>query len=66
MAMAGGVAGAVSDRILTGSAMDAHNSFEAPEDVRPSDYSDARVTENRVTARLPAKSLVVLTIEVGE
>lgn len=66
MAMAGGGAGALSGRILTGSTMDAHNSFEAPETVRPSDYSDARITEDGLTARLPAKSLVVLTIEVGE
>jgi len=59
----GGASGRVTGRILTATAMDAHNSFDQGDQVRPTAYAGARLAGDRLTARLPAKSLVVLMIE---
>jgi alpha-L-arabinofuranosidase len=63
MTLVGGRARTVSGRILTASTMDAHNTFDAPRAVTPQAFTDARIMDGRLTARLPAKSVVVLTIE---
>ncbi len=52
--------GAVTGRILTARAMDAHNTFDKPEVVKPAAFTGARVSRGTVTATLPAKSIVVL------
>lgn len=59
----GGAARRVSGQVLTASATDAHNDFDHTEAVRPAAFSGARVQNGRLTARLPAKSLVVLTLD---
>jgi alpha-N-arabinofuranosidase len=56
-------ASAVSGRVLTAAAMQAHNTFESPEAVKPSEFHGAKVTNNGFTATLPAKSVVVLELE---
>lgn len=63
LALEGGVARGVSGQVLTAAAMDAHNDFAAPNTVRPVRFDAATIKGDRLTARLPAKSLVVLTVE---
>jgi alpha-N-arabinofuranosidase len=59
----GGRVGAVTGLILTAPQMDAHNGFDATPTVQPAPYRGARVSGGRLTAELPPKSLVVLTLE---
>lgn len=61
--VSGGAAHRISGQVLTAEAMDAHNSFDAPNAVQPSPFEGARLANGRLTARLPAKSLVVLTMD---
>jgi alpha-N-arabinofuranosidase len=56
-------AGRVSGRVLTATEMQAHNTFDAPETIRPAEFKDVKVTGEGLTATLPAKSVVVLEIE---
>ena len=53
---------AVTGRVLTSQAMNAHNTFEAPQQVRPEPYSGVSVTAGGLKAVLPPKSVVVLAI----
>lgn len=55
----------VSGEILTATTMDAHNSFESPEVVRPMAFSGARLTGRTLEVKLPAKCVVVLSLEGG-
>ena len=50
----------VSARVLTGAAMDAHNSFDAPNTVQPA-AMDVPVTSGTASFALPARSVVVAT-----
>ena len=52
----------VRSRILAGSAMNAHNTFEQPETVRPETFGGARLAGGTLTVELPARSVVVLEI----
>jgi len=56
------VAKAVTGRILTAPAMNAHNTFDAPNTVQPVPFSGASVANGRLTVALPAKSVVVLEL----
>ena len=53
----------VSGRVLTADALDAHNTFDAPVNVQPAAFTAATLSNGRLSATLPAKSLVVLTVE---
>jgi alpha-N-arabinofuranosidase len=54
--------GTARGRILTGPAMDTHNSFEAPGTIHPVPFSGT--TDNgKLVVDLPAKSVAVLTVE---
>jgi len=53
---------AVSGQVLTADRMQAHNSFDAPEQVHPAEFHGATIHDNRVTMTLPAKSVVVLEL----
>lgn len=53
----------VSGRVLTAEAMQAHNTFDKPEAVKPTAFSDWKLTEGGFTAKLPAKSVVVLELK---
>ncbi|RZJ41980.1 MAG: hypothetical protein EON87_15605, partial [Brevundimonas sp.] len=61
--LAGDAARRVSGQVLTAEAMDAHNTFDAPSAIHPVAFTGARIANGRLTARLPAKSLVVLTLD---
>ena len=49
-------------RILTGPAMDTHNSFAAPNTLRPAPFT-ATQENGRLVVNLPAKAVVVLAVE---
>ncbi len=53
----------VTGRILTASAMNAHNTFDNPDAVHPVVYQDFSLRRGLLTATLPAKSVVVLAVE---
>jgi alpha-N-arabinofuranosidase len=52
-----------SGRILTAEVITAHNTFENPEVIRPTDFGDFRIAGGLLTVKLPAKSVVVLEVE---
>jgi alpha-N-arabinofuranosidase len=43
--------------------MQAHNTFDKLETVKPAAFSDCKVTEGGFTATLPAKSVVVVELK---
>lgn len=55
-------ASGASGRILTAGAMDAHNSFDAPDVVAPAAFDGASVSGGKLSVTLPAKSVVVLKL----
>jgi alpha-N-arabinofuranosidase len=61
--LAGAKAGRISGRVLTAETMQTHNTFAKPDVVKPAVFTDGKVTEGGFTARLPAKSVVVLELE---
>jgi alpha-N-arabinofuranosidase len=54
---------AASGRVLTAEHMQDHNTFDTPEQVRPTEFAGATIHDNRVTMTLPAKSVVVLELQ---
>ena len=53
---------AASGRVLSADRMQAHNTFDAPEQVRPVDFQNTIVRDNRVTFSLPPMSATVLEL----
>jgi alpha-N-arabinofuranosidase len=53
----------VTGRILTASAIDAHNTFEQPENVKPKAFDGAKLRKDKLEVTLPAKSVVVLELK---
>jgi alpha-N-arabinofuranosidase len=53
----------VEGRVLTASEMQAHNTFDMPDVVKPAEFKDAKLQEGGLAVRLPAKSVVVLALE---
>jgi alpha-N-arabinofuranosidase len=62
VSLAGLQATQASGRIITGTAMDAHNSFDAPDVVTPQPFTGAQVTGGNLTLTVPAKSVLVLDL----
>lgn len=60
--IAGEKVSGVKGRILTSALMDAHNTFEKPDAIKPSDFS-AQAKSGKLTVKLPAKSVVVVAVE---
>ncbi len=58
----GFVAKGVTGRVLTAPTMNAHNTFDAPNAVRPAVFGDASLANGILTVVLPAKSVVVLEL----
>jgi alpha-N-arabinofuranosidase len=56
-------AGAVSGRVLTATAINSHNTFDAPEVVKPQPFTGASMQGNQLVVTLPAKSVVVLELQ---
>jgi len=55
---------AVSGRILTAETMNAHNTFDEPARVQPTEFTGAQLAGEQLTIQLPAKSVVVLALAV--
>jgi alpha-N-arabinofuranosidase len=53
----------VSGSVLTASAMDARNTFEAPAAVQPKAFTAVKLDHGKLNANLPPKSVVVLSLE---
>jgi alpha-N-arabinofuranosidase len=53
----------VTGRILTADAMNAHNTFEQPDAVKPAEFSEVEINDGKISAAIPSKSVVVLTVE---
>jgi alpha-N-arabinofuranosidase len=58
----GMAAASVSGRVLTAPAINSHNTFTAPDTVRPSPLEGATVAGDKLTVTLPPKSVVMLEI----
>jgi alpha-L-arabinofuranosidase len=53
----------VSGTILTADSMNAHNTFEQPDVVKPAEFTGVTVENNKLVIKLPAMSVVTLVIE---
>jgi alpha-N-arabinofuranosidase len=61
--LAGVSAKSAAGRVLTASAMNAHNTFAAPEMVKPAAFGGAKIAGETLTIELPAKSVVILELQ---
>jgi alpha-L-arabinofuranosidase len=52
----------VSGRVLQGDTMNAHNTFEQPQTVKPVDFKGAKITNDRLEVTVPRMSVVVLEL----
>jgi alpha-N-arabinofuranosidase len=52
----------VKGRVLTGTAITTHNTFAAPDAVKPKAFDDVSVRGDTITIRLPPKSITVLEV----
>lgn len=53
----------VTGRVLTTEKMNAHNTFENPDTVKPAVLEGLEIKANKILATIPAKSVVVLTVK---
>jgi alpha-N-arabinofuranosidase len=61
--LAGSLPKSVAGRVLTATAMDAHNTFAAPNAVQPAAFAGAALKGDTLEVKLPAKSVVVLALK---
>jgi alpha-N-arabinofuranosidase len=61
--LAGLAAKSAAGRILTAAAINAHNTFDAPNAVQPAAFSGATVKGDTLELKVPAKSVVVLVLK---
>lgn len=59
----GGDLSRVSGRILTADAMNAHNTFDDPDNVAPAPFEGARLTAGRLIVEVPPMSIIALELE---
>jgi alpha-N-arabinofuranosidase len=52
----------ISGTILTADAMNAHNTFDEPENIRPAEFRGASLKNGALRVEMPPKSVVVLTV----
>jgi alpha-L-arabinofuranosidase len=58
-----GVESKVSGTIITADSMNAHNTFEQPEVVKPAAFTGVSVENNKLSIKLPAMSVVTLAVK---
>ena len=61
--LAGAEAKTVTGRVLTAASMDAHNTFENPDAVKPSSFAGFERKGGDIALALPAKSVVIMEIQ---
>jgi len=54
--------GTVTGRVLTAPQSNAHNTFDAPDNVRPEAFTAFHVDGHKIRVTLPAQSVTVLAI----
>jgi alpha-N-arabinofuranosidase len=62
VALTGAVPTQASGDILTAAAMDARNTFDAPDAIHPVPFTGASLAAGKLSLTLPPKSVVVLTL----
>jgi alpha-N-arabinofuranosidase len=60
--VAGQSVASVRGQVLTSDAMDAHNTFEQPQAIKPAPFS-ATAADGKLTVKVPAKAVMVLAVE---
>ncbi len=60
--LVGTTVGNVAEKVPTASALDAHNPFDAPDNIRPWSFTAFETKEGTLTLDLPAKSVMVLSL----
>lgn len=58
-------AGRIKGRILTAEAIDAHNTFDSPDRLKPSEFTGFEAVDGGWEMTVPARSVVVLEVETG-
>jgi len=53
----------ITGEILTASAMNAMNTFDSPNAIQPTPFSDFRIQDAQISLRIPPKSVVVLELQ---
>jgi len=53
----------VTGRILTAEAMNAHNTFDKPDVVKPVEFMGMEIKDGKIITAIPSKSVIVLTVE---
>ncbi|HEX6732822.1 MAG TPA: alpha-L-arabinofuranosidase C-terminal domain-containing protein, partial [Pyrinomonadaceae bacterium] len=61
----GGVPGAVTGEVLTGSAVNAMNTIEHPNTVKPARFTDYKLQGSQLRLNIPAKSVVMLEVRLS-
>jgi alpha-N-arabinofuranosidase len=61
--LAGVAPASVAGRVLTAPSMNAHNTFPAPNAVQPVAFDGASIKDDALEVKLPAKSVVILTLK---
>jgi alpha-L-arabinofuranosidase len=52
----------IKGEILTATSLNAHNTFDHPENVKVQSFSDFSINKEELTVKMPAKSIIVLTV----
>ena len=58
----GANASRIVGRLLTAAALNAHNTFDAPETVKPVEFTEAKIAGGKLKLTLPARSFAVMSI----
>ncbi|MET0320577.1 MAG: alpha-L-arabinofuranosidase C-terminal domain-containing protein, partial [Duganella sp.] len=53
----------VKGRLLTAAAPDAHNTFQAPDAIKPVPFSASAGADGKLTIKIPAKAVIVVAVE---
>jgi alpha-N-arabinofuranosidase len=61
--LSGATVRSAKGEILSAGTLDAHNTFDAPDAIRPTTFTGASVKSGRVSLTLPAKSVLVLSLQ---
>jgi len=59
----GATARRLSGRVLTASEINAHNTFDQPDNVKPAEFTGFKATDNGFTTTLPPKSVMALELK---
>ena len=63
LSLAGFNTNQIKGKILTAEKMNAHNTFDNPDEVKPTDFSDYELSGNNLKVNMPPMSVIVLELE---